>query len=213
MRVLISRYNFISKTKAPSPKTLYDMKIIETPLPGVVLIEPNLFRDERGFFLESYHREKLREAGIREDWVQDNHSKSSKGVLRGLHFQNPHAQAKLCRVVQGAVWDVAVDIRVGSPTFGQWFGAVLSAENMTQIYVPAGFAHGFLVLTDTAEFLYKCSDFYSKESEGGIAWNDEEIGIAWPFNEYGITTPILSAKDETAPTLRDFPTERLPMFR
>lgn len=189
------------------------MKIIETTLPGVLLIEPNMFRDERGFFLESYHRDKLRDAGIHDEWVQDNHSKSSQGVLRGLHFQNPCAQAKLCRVVSGAVWDVAVDIRRGSPTFGQWFGAVLSAENMTQIYVPQGFAHGFLVISETAEFLYKCSDVYSKESEGGIAWNDPEIGIAWPFEQHGITDPILSAKDQTAPTLRDFPQDKLPLFR
>jgi dTDP-4-dehydrorhamnose 3,5-epimerase len=186
------------------------MQLIPTSLPGVILVEPRVFRDERGFFLESYHRERMAAAGIGDEFVQDNHSKSVQGTLRGLHFQRTFQQSKLCRVVQGAVFDVAVDIRPDSAHFGEWFGTVLSAENQRQIYVPRGFAHGFLVLSETAEFLYKCSDFYHPEDEGGVAWNDPQIGIAWPLKEWNIQAPILSAKDHKNPQLNAIPREQLP---
>jgi dTDP-4-dehydrorhamnose 3,5-epimerase len=188
------------------------MNVIETHLPGVLVLEPRVWTDARGFFLETYHRARYAELGITCDFVQDNHSCSSRGALRGLHFQREYSQAKLCRVVRGEVFDVAVDVRVGSPYFGKWFGVVLSAENHRQIYVPQGFAHGFLVLSEQAEFLYKCSDFYHPEDEGGIAWNDPQIGIEWPSLEtLGTTLPILSQKDQTNPLLRDM-TDDLPRF-
>ncbi len=181
---------------------------IETALPGVVILKPRVFRDARGFFAETYHAQKFAELGITSTFVQDNHSRSSRGTLRGLHFQLRHPQAKLCRVIQGEVFDVAVDIRHGSPTFGKWVGVVLSAEEMNQIFIPAGFAHGFVVLSDTAEFLYKCSDFYDPSGEGGVAWSDPEIGIDWP-----IADPLLSEKDARYPTLRDLAPEKLPKFK
>jgi dTDP-4-dehydrorhamnose 3,5-epimerase len=181
---------------------------IETSLPGVVVVKPRLFRDPRGFFTETYHAAKFAELGISVTFVQDNHSRSEKGTLRGLHYQWRHPQAKLCRVVSGEVFDVAVDIRNGSPTFGKWTGVTLSAEEMNQIFIPAGFAHGFAVLSETAEFLYKCSDFYDPSGEAGIAWNDPDLKIDWRIAE-----PLLSAKDSRYPKLRDLPVQLLPSYR
>lgn len=180
---------------------------IETAIPGVVLLKPRVFRDPRGFFAETYHAEKFAALGIQDRFVQDNHSQSRKGTLRGLHYQLRHAQAKLCRVIRGEVLDVAVDIRRGSPTFSRWVSAVLSAENMHQIYIPAGFAHGFVVLSDEAEFLYKCSDFYDPVSERGIHWADPRLKIQW-----GVTDPIVSDKDGRYPTLAELSPECLPVF-
>jgi dTDP-4-dehydrorhamnose 3,5-epimerase len=180
---------------------------IETALPGVIILKPRVFRDARGFFAETYHADKFTELGINEKFVQDNHSRSVRGTLRGLHYQLRRPQAKLCRVVQGEVFDVAVDIRRGSPTFGKWVGCVLSAEEMNQIFIPAGFAHGFVVLSETAEFLYKCSDFYDPSSEGGVLWSDPEIGIDWK-----ISAPLLSEKDARYAPLRDVPADKLPRF-
>lgn len=174
-----------------------------TPLaiPEVVLFTPKVFGDERGFFYESFNARAFKEAtGLEPEFVQDNHSRSVKGVLRGLHYQlDPHAQGKLVRVVQGEVFDVAVDIRRSSPTFGKWVGAVLSAQNNNQLWIPPGFAHGFITLSDTAEFLYKTTDFYSTQSERCIAWNDPEIGIEWPLD----CTPQLSGKDQLGVALKD----------
>ena len=172
------------------------MKRIETSLPGVCVIEPQVFRDARGFFFESYQESKFAGLGIGDRFVQDNHAHSCKGTLRGLHYQVERPQAKLCRVIQGEVLDVVVDIRNGSPHYGRYTKVVLSAENRLQIYIPAGFAHGYLVVSETAEFLYKCSDFYYPEYERGIIWNDAEIDIDW-----GIREPILSAKDLSHPRL------------
>jgi dTDP-4-dehydrorhamnose 3,5-epimerase len=183
------------------------MKRIETALPGIVVIEPPVFRDERGFFFESYQEVKFAEIGIRDRFVQDNHSKSIKGTLRGLHYQVTRPQSKLCRVIRGEVLDVVVDLRRGSPGFGRYVSLVLSAENMRQVYIPAGFAHGYLVLSETAEFLYKCSDFYFPEYERGVIWNDPEIGIHW-----GIEDPILSAKDSAHPTLSNILRGELPQY-
>ncbi len=184
------------------------MKRIETTLPGVCLIDPDLFADARGFFFESYHEGKFKEIGITDRFVQDNHSKSAKGTLRGLHYQLQYPQSKLCRVIQGEVLDVAVDIRQGSPTFGKWVGTTLSAENKRQIYIPKGFAHGFLVLSETAEFLYKCDDFYHPEDEQGVAWNDPDIGIQW-----NIKHPILSKKDLANLPLAKIPHASLPEYK
>lgn len=169
------------------------MKATPLAIPDVILLEPRVFGDDRGFFYESYNRQAFREAtGIDPDFVQDNHSRSVKGVLRGLHYQlPPKAQGKLVRVVQGEVFDVAVDIRPKSPTFGKWVGEVLSAENKRQMWIPQGFAHGFLTLSETAEFLYKTTDCYSPEYERCIVWNDLSIGIKWPYE----LTPLLSSKD------------------
>lgn len=160
---------------------------------GLYVVEPKVFGDERGYFMETYHHEAFKEAGLDMVFVQDNQSMSKKGVLRGLHYQKEHPQGKLVRVVKGEVFDVAVDIRKGSKTYGKWFGIVLSAENKKQFYIPEGFAHGFLVLSEEAEFVYKCTDFYHPEDEGGIAYNDEEIGIQWPKLE-GVELTI-SEKD------------------
>ena len=184
------------------------MKRIDTSLPGVCLIEPPVFQDERGFFLESYHETKFEALGIKDRFVQDNHSRSIANTLRGLHYQVQAPQAKLCRVVQGEVLDVVVDIRRGSPHFGKWEGRVLSAANKRQMYVPPGFAHGYLVLSETAEFLYKCSDFYRPEFERGVAWDDLEIGIKW-----GIESPILSDKDRKNPALANISPRELPEYR
>lgn len=173
------------------------MKAIKTNIPDVIIFEPNVFGDERGFFLESFNQKIFEDAtGLKRDFVQDNHSKSSKGVLRGLHYQlPPMAQGKLVRVVQGEVFDVAVDIRQSSPTFGQWVGVNLSAENKRQLWIPEGFAHGFLTLTETAEFLYKTTNYYSPEHEGAIIWNDAELGITWP----DLGDVLVSVKDQIAP--------------
>jgi dTDP-4-dehydrorhamnose 3,5-epimerase len=184
------------------------MKRIETSLPGVCLIEPSVFEDERGFFFQSYHEIEFSELGIRDRFVQDNHARSVRHTLRGLHYQVKDPQAKLCRVVQGEVLDVVVDIRRGSPHFGKWESSRLSAENKRQMYVPPGFAHGYLVLSETAEFLYKCSDFYRPECERGVAWNDQDIGISW-----GIQTPILSAKDRKNPALALIDLGEMPAYR
>jgi len=168
------------------------MKVTATSLPEVLLIEPKVFGDERGFFLESYNRRVLKEAtGISQDFVQDNHSRSARNVLRGLHYQIRQPQGKLLRVVQGAVFDVAVDIRRSSPTFGKWVGFQLSAENSRGAWVPEGFAHGFLVLSESADFLYKATDYFAPEFERTIAWNDPDLGIAWPLQG----APVLSDKD------------------
>jgi len=180
---------------------------IETALPGVLVLKPRVYRDARGFFAETYHAGKFAELGINSQFVQDNHSCSARGTLRGLHYQLHNPQAKLCRVIQGEVFDVAVDIRRGSPTFGKWAGVLLSSEEMNQIFIPAGFAHGFAVLSETAEFLYKCSEFYSPSSEGGIAWNDPQLNIEWP-----ITSPLLSPKDSKYPCLEELSEEQLPHF-
>jgi dTDP-4-dehydrorhamnose 3,5-epimerase len=177
------------------------MRFIPTKFKDAWMIEPQVFQDERGFFLESYSRKEFREQGIEAEFVQDNHSKSvSKGVLRGLHFQNlPHAQAKLVRVVRGSVFDVILDLRKESPTFGQWEGFTLSANNFQMLFIPKGFAHGFCTLEDNTEFLYKTDAFYSPESEGGIIWNDPDLKINWP-----IENQILSEKDKKWPELKNF---------
>ena len=182
------------------------MRFIQTEIPGVVIIEPDVHRDPRGYFLETYHERKYAEGGIRGPFVQDNHSFSLRGTLRGLHAQRRRPQGKLVRAVEGEMFDVAVDIRRGSPTFSKWVGVTLSGENLRQFYVPPGFAHGFCVLSERVHVVYKCTDFYDREDEFGVAWNDPEIGIAWP-----ITEPALSARDTTAPRL-DKIRERLPLF-
>lgn len=173
----------------------------ETKIKGVFIIEPKVFGDQRGYFMETYNYEDFKAAGLDMVFVQDNQSKSKKGVLRGLHFQNPKPQGKLVRVISGEVFDVAVDLRKNSPTYGQWQGVVLSAENKKQFYVPEGFAHGFLVLSEEAEFVYKCTEFYHPEFEGGLAYNDAEIGIEWPLD--GIEEVLLSEKDKKAKTLKE----------
>lgn len=183
------------------------MKKIETKLSGVVILEPKIFRDSRGFFLETWHRDRYIGAGLPADFVQDNVSFSTQGVLRGLHFQNPAPQGKLVTVLQGEVFDVAVDIRVGSPTFGQWVGITLTGENARQIYIPEGFAHGFCITSPTALFTYKCTDFYAPQLEQSLLWNDPKIGITWPTE-----TPILSDKDSAAPGIEKIDPEGLPRF-
>ena len=167
------------------------MKVTPTALPEVLLIEPRVFADERGFFFESYNARALREAGLEAEFVQDNHSRSSKNVLRGLHYQIRQAQGKLVRVTLGEVFDVAVDLRRGSPNFGRWVGLRLSAENKHMLWIPPGFAHGFLVLSECAEFLYKTTDYWAREHERCLLWNDPELGVAWPL----VGEPILAAKD------------------
>ena len=181
------------------------MKIIETSLPGVLIVEPKVFPDARGFFVETYQRERYHALGLTAEFVQDNLSFSTRGVLRGVHCQNPHSQGKLVQVLQGEVWDVAVDIRRSSPYFGKWTAVTLSSETRNQFYVPPGFAHGFCVLSETALFAYKCTDYYHPGAEVGFRWDDPEVGIAWPVIE-----PILSEKDEQLPLLREIAPERLP---
>jgi dTDP-4-dehydrorhamnose 3,5-epimerase len=178
---------------------------VTTEIPDLLLIEPTVFQDERGFFMESYHKLEFAELGLKMDFVQDNHSQSQKGVLRGLHFQTEHAQGKLIRVIRGRVWDVAVDVRRGSPTLGRWFGVVLSEQNKKMMYVPAGFAHGFLTLEDATEFIYKCTDYYYPRYDGGIRFDDPDIGIQWPFKEYGLRKEelLLSEKDAKLPGLKE----------
>jgi dTDP-4-dehydrorhamnose 3,5-epimerase len=174
------------------------MKIIQTSIPEVIIFIPPVFTDSRGHFLETYQQQKYAEAGILKPFVQDNQSYSTKNVLRGLHFQLRHPQAKLVRVTRGSVFDVAIDIRKNSPTFGKWHGEILSAENKKQLYIPENFAHGFCVLSDSAEFLYKCTDFYVPGDEAGLIWNDPQLGIKWPIDQ-----PILSDKDAILPSLAD----------
>ncbi len=183
------------------------MKVIPTEHPEVLIIEPDIFPDARGFFMETFHALKYRAQGLPETFVQDNHSRSSRGVLRGLHYQLEHPQGKLVRVVTGEVFDVAVDIRRGSPYFGQWVGAMLSEKNQQQLYIPPGFAHGFCTLSEQADFLYKCTDFYAPGDEYGIAWDDPAIGIEWPVMDYA-----LSDKDLRNPRLGESGA-RLPQYR
>ncbi len=174
------------------------MNVIPTPLPGVLILEPRVFADERGFFLETYNAARFREAGIADAFVQDNHSRSRRGVLRGLHYQEPHAQGKLVRCSSGTIFDVAVDIRAGSPSFGKWFGLELSGENQRMLWVPPGYAHGFCALTDEADLIYKCTELYDAKSDRAIAWNDPAIGIRWP-----VADPVMSPKDASAPRLAE----------
>jgi len=183
------------------------MTTIKTKLPGVLIIEPATFGDTRGFFMETWNRDRYAKAGLSASFVQDNLSFSKKGSLRGLHFQYLNAQGKLVYVLQGEVFDVAVDIRVGSPTFGEWVGFELTADNKRQLYIPEGVAHGFCVTGETALFAYKCTDFYNPQAEGGVIWNDPDIGIAWP-----IDTPVLSEKDRNYPLLKELPKNRLPKY-
>lgn len=178
-----------------------NFKFIETKIPDLYIIEPKVFGDDRGYFMESYSQKDFNEVGLTMTFVQDNESKSRKGVLRGLHFQTKHTQGKLVRVTQGEVWDVAVDLRKGSPTYGQWEGVYLSAENKRQFYVPEGFAHGFVVTSEEAVFNYKCTDFYAPEYDSGLLWNDPEVGIAWPLK--GLGDILLSEKDKKQKTLKE----------
>lgn len=184
-----------------------DVKITPTKIPDAVIIEPDVFGDERGFFMESWHRQKFAEHGLELDFVQDNQSRSSKGVLRGLHYQLKQPQGKLVRVTAGAVFDVAVDIRKGSPWFGQWVGLELSGTNHKQFYVPPGFAHGFCVLSESADFLYKCTDYYAPQHEQGLLWDDPQIGIQWPGGDYKV-----SEKDAANRLLRDM-NDLLPVYQ
>lgn len=174
------------------------MRFRETEIDGVILIEPDLYEDDRGFFLETYHEGKYREGGVRASFVQDNHSRSTRGTLRGLHAQHPRAQGKLVRVIEGEIYDVAVDARRGSPSYGRHAGVVLSAENFLQLYVPPGLLHGFCVTSEIAQVEYKCSEVYYKEDELSVLWNDPEIGIEWPIRD-----PLLSEKDRKAPRLSE----------
>jgi dTDP-4-dehydrorhamnose 3,5-epimerase len=178
------------------------MKINKTPIDDLLILEPDIYKDGRGFFLETFHEQRYKELGIKNHFVQDNLSFSSKGILRGLHFQYQHPQAKLVQVLSGEVFDVAVDIRQGSPTFGKWFGLLLSQDNLFQMLIPEGFAHGYCVISETAIFAYKCSDFYSPIDEGGLLWSDPDIGIEWP-----VSNPVLSQKDSRLPLLSEFPKE------
>jgi len=183
------------------------MRIHPTNLDGIVIVEPKVFKDPRGYFLETYQSYRYRENGIPCPFVQDNLSYSTKNTLRGLHYQHPNGQAKLVSVVKGEVFDVAVDIRRGSPTFGQWVGVTLSSNNHRQLFIPEGFAHGFSILSDDAVFSYKCSEFYTPQAEHGIVWNDPQIGIEWPG-----AAPLLSEKDEQYLCLGDVPESELPTF-
>ncbi len=183
------------------------MKVLETTLPGVLRILPDLHRDGRGFFLESFHAKKFAMLGIPQFYVQDNHSRSAKGVIRGLHFQKRHAQGKLVRVLSGSIFDVAVDIRLGSPTFGRWYGQILNSLEPEFLFIPEGFAHGFLSLEEGTEMFYKCTDFYDGSDEGGILWSDPDIAIAWPE-----LPETISPKDEVLPLLKDFPKSDLPPY-
>ena len=188
------------------------MNIITTNLPGVIVIEPKVYVDKRGFFLETFREDVLLQAGINAHFVQDNHTRSSQGVLRGLHYQTTQTQGKLVRVAAGSVFDVVVDVRSSSPTFGQWYGTELNEDNMKMIYVPLGFAHGFVVLSETADFIYKCTDYYHPESEQGIAWDDPDLNIDWSIAE--IAEKIsLSDKDKQNVKLKDQPAEKLPAYK
>lgn len=183
------------------------MNVIKTDLPGILIVEPKVFGDERGYFLEAYQARRYAEAGIPGPFVQDNLSYSRRGILRGLHVQHPNSQGKLVQVLSGEVFDVAVDVRVGSPTFGKWMGVTLSSENRRQLYIPEGFAHGFVVTSEAALFVYKCTDYYAPAAELSVRWDDPAIGIEWPIGE-----PILSEKDARGLPLSDIPPARLPVF-
>jgi dTDP-4-dehydrorhamnose 3,5-epimerase len=183
------------------------MKLVNTSLPGAVVIEPQVFGDTRGFFYESYNQAKYREAGITDTFIQSNVSRSSRGVLRGLHYQWPNPQGKLVSVLEGEVFDIAVDIRRGSPHFGRWAGVVLSADNKRHFWIPPGFAHGFCVLSEHATFTYQCTALYDRDADAGVRWDDPDLAIDWPVSD-----PQLSDKDQKAPLLRDVPAERLPVY-
>ena len=183
------------------------MKVGDGKLDGLRVIEPSVFGDDRGFFMETYSRDRYADAGLPEVFVQDNLSKSQRGILRGLHIQHPKGQGKLCSVLQGEVFDVAVDLRVGSPTFGQWEGYTLSEENKRQLYIPPGFGHGFCVTAESALFSYKCSEFYHPQNEFSVLWNDATIGIEWPIDD-----PVVSEKDAVGLTFAEIPEERLPRY-
>jgi len=183
------------------------MKVIKTDLPGCVVIEPTVHGDARGYFYESFNARTYREAGLDLQFVQSNVSRSAQGVLRGLHYQFPHSQGKLVNVLEGEVYDVAVDIRAGSPTFGRWAAAVLSADNKRHFWIPEGFAHGFVVLSEFATFCYQCTALYERAADAAIRWNDGEIAVDWP-----VAAPQLSDKDQAAPFLRDVPRDKLPAY-
>jgi dTDP-4-dehydrorhamnose 3,5-epimerase len=183
------------------------MKVFETELPGCLLLEPQVFGDERGFFYESFNHDKLAAHGLTSNFVQGNVSRSARGVLRGLHYQWPKPQGKLVSVLEGEVWDVAVDVRRGSPTFGQWTAVVLGAENKRHFWIPEGFAHGFVTLSETALFNYVCTDTYDREADTGVRWNDADLAIDWP-----VASPLLSGKDAVLPFLADIAPERLPPY-
>ncbi len=183
------------------------MKVTETELPGVLLLEPQVFSDDRGWFLETWSVQRYAEAGLSGTFVQDNVSFSHKGTVRGLHFQYPQSQGKLIQILVGEVFDVAVDIRIGSPAFGKWTAGTLSVANHRQLYIPPGFAHGFCVLSETAVFSYKCTEYYNAAYDCGIIWNDPDINIDWPISE-----PVFSPKDAGLAKLKDIPAERLPQF-
>lgn len=183
------------------------MKVVETGLPGCVVLEPQVFGDDRGFFYESFNRDKLAAIGLPSSFVQGNVSRSMRGVLRGLHYQWPKPQGKLVSVLKGEVWDVAVDVRRDSPTFGQWTAAVLSAGNKRHFWIPEGFAHGFVTLSDTALFNYVCTDTYDRDADAGIRWNDADLAIDWP-----VASPLLSDKDAKLPFLADIAPDRLPPY-
>lgn len=176
------------------------IEVIKTKIKGLVIVQPAVFGDERGYFMETYNKEEFEKQGLDMTFIQDNESKSKKGVLRGLHFQSKYSQGKLVRCTQGAVWDVGVDLRQGSKTYGQWAGVELSADNKTMFYIPEGFAHGFVVLTDEATFNYKCTNLYTPEYDGGIRWNDPDIGVEWPVEGMDL---LLSEKDQNQPFLKD----------
>lgn len=183
------------------------MRVTSLDIPGVLLLEPSMFSDHRGCFAETYHDQRYRDAGIAERFVQDNYSRSVNHTLRGLHFQEPNAQGKLVMALEGTVYDVVVDIRKGSPTFGKWYGIELSGKNFQQLYIPPGCAHGFCVMSDTAIFLYKCTAYYSPKDERGVLWNDSTLGIPWPISD-----PVLSPKDQTYRTLTQMDAE-LPTYK
>ncbi len=183
------------------------MKVVKLKFEGALLIEPRVFRDPRGYFLEGWNEDRFESEGVPHQFVQDNLSRSKMGVVRGLHYQSPRPQAKLVSVLWGTIFDVMVDIRIGSPTFGQWEGVYLAAEECLQLLIPPGFAHGFAVISEEAIFSYKCSDYYHPEFEGSVHWNDPAIGIEWPIGR-----PMLSPKDARAPRLSDIPTDRLPQY-
>jgi dTDP-4-dehydrorhamnose 3,5-epimerase len=200
----LSWANIAKGHRLPALAAAFKMNVIPSDLAGPLIIEPKVFGDARGFFYELYNQQRYGEHGLSAIFVQDNLSLSRRGTLRGLHFQNPKAQGKIVSVLQGEVFDVAVDVRRGSPTFGRWQGVTLSAENKRQFFLPPGFAHGFAVVSDLALFYYKCTEFYSPQDEVTVRWNDPELGIQWP-----IQSPILSDRDARAPLLRDLPQDRL----
>jgi dTDP-4-dehydrorhamnose 3,5-epimerase len=183
------------------------MRVTRAPIPGVLVIEPRIFGDERGYFLETWSSQRYADAGLPGSFVQDNLSRSARGVLRGLHLQHPHGQGKLVQVIEGEVFDVAVDVRVGSPTFGRWVGYSLTGSTKRQLFIPEGFAHGFCVTSESALFFYKCTELYRPEAEIGVRWDDPAIGVEWP-----LITPILSAKDNAFPLLAEIPESKLPRY-